>query len=60
MILWMVAWMFMIPYCAIRGLVKAFGSKNETTQNNVHKKNPIDEHGDYNYGTIDWLSKGKL
>lgn len=24
------------------------------------KQNPIDKHGDENYGTIDWLRNGKL
>lgn len=34
--------------------------KHKKINNTRYNKNPIDVHGDYNYGTIDWLKNGKL
>ena len=63
MIVFMLGWMIMLPVCMIYGLVKGLTSKPTTKPTATYqpkKKNPIDKHGDDNYGTIDWLTNGKL
>ena len=60
MIVFMLGWMIMLPVCMIYGLIKGLTSKPTKKPLHPKKKNPIDKHGDYCYGTIDWLEKGKL